>query len=120
MKSNKTKGYRHIPAFILLALAHEPGHGAAILARMQTLLPVRNVDSGAVYRTLATLERAGEIAGAWDTDSPGPAKKIYHLTPIGRERLAFWREDILYRVRLLTAFLDRSRDVLAQTAERAQ
>ena len=29
MSPEKIKGYRHLPAFLLLALAHGPGHGAA-------------------------------------------------------------------------------------------
>jgi DNA-binding PadR family transcriptional regulator len=117
MPPEKTKGYRHLPAFLLLALAHGPGHGAALLARIRELLPVRGVDSGAIYRTLATLEADGEIVGEWDTSGRGPAKKTYSLTPAGRERLAFWREDIAYRARLLAAFLDDVDTVLAAGRE---
>lgn len=111
MPPGKIKGYRHLPAFLLLTLAHGPGHGAAVHARMQALLPLRDVDSGAVYRTLNALEADGEITGEWDTSGRGPAKKTYRLTPTGWERLDFWREDIAYRVRLLTTFLDTAGSV---------
>jgi len=113
MTTEKTKGYRHLPAFLLLALAHGPGHGAALHSRMQGLLPVRGVDSGAIYRTLATLEADGEIVGEWDVSGRGPAKKTYRLTERGWERLEFWREDITYRARLLAAFLEDADAVLA-------
>jgi DNA-binding PadR family transcriptional regulator len=73
MASEKIKGYRHLPAFILLTLAQAPGHGAALYARLGEILPVVNLDSGAVYRTLATLEAAGEVAGTWDTSEIGRA-----------------------------------------------
>ncbi|WP_052359952.1 helix-turn-helix transcriptional regulator [Solidesulfovibrio alcoholivorans] len=119
MPPEKTKGYRHLPAFLLLALGHGPGHGAALFARMHELLPLSGVDTGAVYRTLNALEAQGEISGSWDTSVPGPARKIYHLTDAGRERLAFWRQDIAYRVRLLTAFLDDSRTILEARKEAA-
>ncbi|EFL52530.1 transcriptional regulator, PadR-like family [Solidesulfovibrio fructosivorans JJ]] len=113
MATEKTKGYRHLHAFLLLALAHGPGHGAALRGRMQGLLPVRGVDSGAVYRTLATLEADGEVVGAWDVSERGPAKKTYQLTERGWERLKFWRGDIAYRARLLAAFLEDADAVLA-------
>ncbi|WP_027184061.1 helix-turn-helix transcriptional regulator [Desulfovibrio inopinatus] len=117
MSPKKRKGYRHLPAFLLLAVAHGPGHGAALLVRMQELLPVNAVDSGAVYRTLAELEKDGEIKGTWDTESRGPAKKIYHITEAGWEQLNFWREDITYRVRLLTRFLDLTDNITASSSK---
>jgi DNA-binding PadR family transcriptional regulator len=119
MSPEKIKGYRHLPAFILLALAQAPGHGACLHARLHKILPLLNLDSGAVYRTLAALEADGEVAGAWDTSARGPAKKVYRITPAGWERLDFWREDIAYRVRLLNAFLDTARDVQANRSEGA-
>jgi len=106
VEGKKLKGYRHLPAFVLLAVAREPGHGAAIWARLREMLPLQGVDSGAIYRTLAGLEAEGEVQGAWDTSGRGPARKIYTLTPAGWERLDFWCEDIAYRMRLLEAFLD--------------
>jgi PadR family transcriptional regulator, regulatory protein PadR len=117
MSPEKIKGYRHLPAFILLALAQAPGHGAALQARLIEILPLVNLDSGAVYRTLASLEADGEVVGAWDTSARGPAKKVYRITPAGWERLDFWREDIAYRVRLLSTFLDTARDIQVNRGE---
>jgi PadR family transcriptional regulator, regulatory protein PadR len=119
MLPEKIKGYRHLPAFLLLTVAQAPGHGAALHARMQSTLPLTSVDTGAVYRTLAVLERDGEIEGEWDTSGRGPAKKVYRIAPAGWERLDAWREDIEYRVRLLRTFLDAARDVQAIRPEAA-
>ncbi|MHC1713203.1 MAG: PadR family transcriptional regulator [Solidesulfovibrio sp.] len=107
-----------MPAFILLTVAQGPSHGAAIHTRMQATLPLQNVDTGAVYRTLATLERDGEIAGQWDTSGRGPARKVYSITPAGWERLDFWRDDIEYRVRLLNTFLDATRNALVSRSQK--
>ncbi len=114
MASDKIKGYRHLPAFLLLALAHGPGHGAALLARMHELLPLSGVDTGAVYRTLNSLEEDGQTVGEWDTSGRGPARKVYRLTQTGWARLDFWREDIAYRVRLLSTFLESAETVQAR------
>jgi len=85
MPPKKTKSCRHLPAFLLLAPGH--GRGAALFARMHALLPLSGVDTGAVYRTLNALEAQSEVAGSWDTNVPGPARKIYRLTDAGWERL---------------------------------
>ena len=113
MPSPKSKGYRHLPAFILLVAAQAPGHGADILSRMRRLLPEAGLDSGAVYRTLNALERDGEMTAVWDTTGSGPARKVYRLTPRGWERLDFWRADIAHRRARLGRFLEAARDVQA-------
>ena len=113
MAAPKNKGYRHLPAFILLAAAQAPGHGADLLARIRSLLPEASLDSGAVYRTLNALEREGELAATWDTAGPGPARKVYRLTPSGWERLDFWRADIAHRLTLLGRFLEAASNVQA-------
>jgi len=98
---------RHLPAFLLLALTEGPLHGHAIRAALLERFPGYKADPGATYRTLQALEEAGEVAFHWDTSARGPARKVYALTPIGRERLEFWRSDIEGRLALLQGFLDQ-------------
>ncbi len=97
---------RHLPAFILLALAEGPLHGHAIRAALVERFPGYKADPGATYRTLQALEKAGEVAFQWDTDARGPARKVYTLTPLGWERLEYWRSEIERRRGLLEIFLD--------------
>lgn len=97
---------RHLPAFLLLALAEGPLHGHAIRAALVERFPGYKADAGATYRTLQALEEAGEVAFAWDTESRGPARKVYTLTPLGWERLEFWRGQIESRRELLSSFLN--------------
>jgi DNA-binding PadR family transcriptional regulator len=106
MPPKQRRQTRHLPAFVLLALAQAPRHGGALHAALQERLPGLKVDTAAVYRTLQALEAEGELAAAWDTSIPGPARKVYSLTPLGRQRLAAWRDDIKMRLDLLTQFLD--------------
>lgn len=102
----KRKQYRHLNAFVLLALAEAPRHGAAVHDALLHKLPVFKADTGAVYRALQKLERDGEIASGWDTGQSGPPRKIYRLTPLGWERLGFWKGDIETRMRILSVFLE--------------
>jgi DNA-binding PadR family transcriptional regulator len=97
---------RHLPAFILLTLAEGPLHGHAIRAALADRFPGYKADPGATYRTLQSLEEAGELAFHWDTDSRGPARKVYALTALGWKRLEFWGAEIERRLAFLRIFLD--------------
>ena len=98
---------RHLPAFILLALTEGPLHGHAIRSALQETLPGYKADPGATYRTLQALEEAGDVTFHWDTNSRGPARKVYALAPSGWEHLDQWKTDIEKRLAFLQIFLDR-------------
>lgn len=98
---------RHLPAFLLLALTDGPLHGHALRAALAEALPGYKADPGATYRTLQALEEAGEVVFEWDTDSRGPARKVYTLTAKGWDQLERWRGDIETRMAMLQVFLDR-------------
>jgi DNA-binding PadR family transcriptional regulator len=97
---------RHLPAFILLALADGPLHGHAIRAALHLRIPGFKSDPGAIYRTLQALEADGEVSFQWHTEASGPARKVYRLTGLGWERLGYWEADIRQRMAFLNAFLD--------------
>jgi len=64
-----------------------------------------------VYRVLRAMERGGLVAAAWDVSQPGPAKRLYRLTPRGRACLDEW-------VGTLQVYQRAIRD-LVRTAQRA-
>jgi DNA-binding PadR family transcriptional regulator len=96
---------RHLPAFILLELVSAPRHGGALQTYLNAQLPGLNADSGAVYRALLRMEQDGEIVSVWDTSKPGPARRIYTITSVGRARLEEWKQEIEQRRGLLDHFL---------------
>ncbi|MCB2187343.1 MAG: helix-turn-helix transcriptional regulator [Deltaproteobacteria bacterium] len=106
MPTAKRKHYRHLPAFILLALTEKPAHGGAIKSLLEGWLPGFTADSAALYRALQTLEKEGAVTSAWDTTPPGPARRVYQVTPRGWQELGQWRDDIEKRLKLLRSFLD--------------
>ena len=105
-KSKKGQSYRHVPAFILLFLARENLYGAALLNTMQRELPFSLVDSAVIYRTLQDLEESQAVKSYWETDTPGPARKWYEITPKGLEKLAEFKEDIEMRKKNFEFFLE--------------
>lgn len=106
MSSKKRQTYRHLPAFILLTLAQGEGHGGAIHTSLGHSLPHFHTDTGAVYRVLQQLEDDGSVTSVWDTTESGPARKIYHITPAGWDKLGEWEQDIESRLANLNYFLD--------------
>ena len=81
-------------------------HGGALQGALKKSLPTLKADSAAVYRTLKTLEKDGEICGEWDTSGAGPAIKTYSLTPAGWRKLDFWLEDVRERMANLAYFVE--------------
>ena len=48
------------------------------------------VDPGAVYRTLRRLELNSFVVSSWNTESAGPARRVYELTESGEAHLLEW------------------------------
>ncbi len=103
--AKKGQGYRHLPAFILLALAQKSMHGGAIYTFLCESLPALHTDSGAVYRCLQEMEKNGAVTSVWDTSGAGPAKKIYEMTPFGWGKLEECKQDIEMRMTNFIYFL---------------
>ncbi|WP_428562266.1 MAG: helix-turn-helix transcriptional regulator [Solidesulfovibrio sp. DCME] len=105
MTQAKKRQYRHLPAFILLALAQGPLHGGGLRGMFASQGLELAVDSAAVYRTLRQLEAEGAVTSAWDASRAGPALRVYSLTAAGHDKLDAWKADIEHRLALLTNFL---------------
>lgn len=78
---------------VLALLVKQPSHGYDLRRRLSAALgPLgESLNAGQVYVTLTRLERAGLVAHERD-DVPtrGPRRKVYALTPAGRNRVAEW------------------------------
>ncbi len=79
---------------VLAMLAKEPSHGYELRARLAAALgPLGGaINGGQIYVTLARLEKAGLVR----TEAGGdpPERKVYALTPEGRERVAEWLVEV--------------------------
>ena len=78
---------------LLGLLARQPRHGYELRAAFEALVGGRDtweVKPGQVYATLERLAEAGLIAEVGVEKEGGPEKRIYALTPAGREALHEW------------------------------
>ncbi len=86
---------------ILAQLAKGPKHGYALIR----LLSPDKTGTGAIYRTLAKLDREGLVQATWDTPKTGPARREYALTDLGWERLITERQEFHIHVQEWVALL---------------
>ena len=77
---------------LLALLAKEPAHGYELKARLEDIFgdayPSPNI--GQVYLTLQRLERAGLVRSQDVVQATRPNKRVYELTPAGRDAVAAW------------------------------
>ncbi|MCL6580132.1 MAG: helix-turn-helix transcriptional regulator [Firmicutes bacterium] len=94
------------PALLLLLL-EKPGHGYDLVDRLARELDLTDVDPGGVYRHLRRIEEEGFLESTWEAGGPGPARRVYRLTPEGREFLDLWARAVRRQRQVLDRFLER-------------
>jgi PadR family transcriptional regulator PadR len=99
---------RFVVPGVLLLLAEEATHGYELGSRLAALGFIENEnDTALVYRALGDLSSLGCITASEAPGEGGPPRKVYALTPSGRELLEQWRAVIEERVDVLSRFLER-------------
>jgi poly-beta-hydroxybutyrate-responsive repressor len=92
---------------LLLLLHCNEAHGYELLDGLEPFGFAQNpVDLSTVYRMLRGLEEQGFVASHWDTESGGPARRLYRITEDGDGYLAWWVEDLRETDRVLHRFLE--------------
>ncbi len=80
---------------ILLLLAEKPQHGYELMGRMKEFgITQGSMDPSILYRFLRHLEKSGLAESTLDDSGQGPARKVYNLTPEGREMLDMWAVNL--------------------------
>ncbi|MBV9832110.1 MAG: PadR family transcriptional regulator [Marmoricola sp.] len=91
---------------VLALLAKEPSHGYELRARVeQALGPLAaGFNAGQMYVTLGRLEQAGLVTSSRAAAADRPERRVYELTPSGRDRVAEWLGDVTWPRPDLTNF----------------
>jgi PadR family transcriptional regulator PadR len=97
---------RFLEPCLLLLLHCNEVHGYELVERLRPFGFDQNpVDLSSVYRILRGMEERGFVTSRWDTDSGGPARRLYRITEEGDRYLAWWVDDLLETDRVLHRFL---------------
>ena len=81
---------------ILAVLAEGPLHGYKLADHLGQM-PIcggRKPDLSGVYRSLKWMEGNGLVVSSWDLSESGPARRLFRITPAGRECLAHWIDTL--------------------------
>ena len=84
--------YRFVEPVILLLLKQKGrSHGYDLSGALtEHALTDATVERAALYRTLRQLELNGNVASSWETESAGPARRVYTITAQGEQHLQEW------------------------------
>ncbi len=63
------------------------------------------IKSGTMYTTLRRMEKSGFIKSVWKKSEAGPSKRLYELTPIGKEFLKNMLHNIGNRIPIVQELL---------------
>jgi PadR family transcriptional regulator PadR len=97
------------PVLVLHMLDAGPEHGFGLMQRIATVCSgVLAVNTNTIYPLLRRLEERGFITGEWDHPTKR-ARRVYSITPAGRERLARIKSNMLPYLDHLAASVERLR-----------
>jgi len=86
---------RFLETCLLLLVYEEPGHGYGLMDRLAEFgFPADTLNMGTLYRALRRLEEEELVSSDWEEGGQGPRRRVYTITPKGREDLAVWIEVI--------------------------
>ncbi|MCW3055893.1 MAG: DNA-binding protein [Chthonomonadales bacterium] len=109
MRRDVTKG--DLPALILAVLADSACHGYGIARRIeQQSAQALQMKEGSLYPALRILEQDGLIAGEWEVQPSGPARKVYRITANGLLQLKEKQQEWEQYARTMSAILGRKTD----------
>ncbi|HZZ65152.1 MAG TPA: helix-turn-helix transcriptional regulator [Candidatus Baltobacteraceae bacterium] len=97
---------------ILHLLERRPEHGLGLMQRIEALSAgLLSVNTNTIYPLLRRLEERGFITGEWDHPTKR-TRRLYRITPAGRERLARIKANMLPYLQMLAQSVDRLRNEL--------
>ena len=86
--------YRFVEPVLLLVLKEKgQSYGYDLLGSLaEHAFTDGEIEKAVLYRTLRRLEHHGYIVSTWDTDTSGPARRVYTLTKDGERHLDEWAQ----------------------------
>ena len=98
---------RFLEPCLLILLHEKETYGYKLIESLAELGFGDNPDPGMVYRNLRKLEKEKAVTSNWDTANPGPARRVYKLTPAGRQAIHQWSKHVQQKINRLQSFLKR-------------
>ena len=112
--------YRFVEPVVLLLLKKKGRSYGYDLGNdvQQHALTDTPIERAALYRTLRNLESNGNVVSEWDTEGPGPARRVYRLTKRGEVHLEEWAAVLDHVSRAMVRFVKETRSLDSATPSR--
>lgn len=106
--------YRFVEPVVLLLLKQKGrSYGYDLAGDLEEhALTDAAIERGALYRTLRQLEENGNVASEWDTETGGPARRVYRLTAAGERHLEEWAVVLDHVSKSMVRFVRKARRAL--------
>lgn len=113
--------YRFVEPIVLLLLKKKgQSYGYDLAADVpEYSFTDAEIERAALYRTLRNLEKNGNVKSEWETDTGGPARRIYKLTRQGERHLKEWADVLEHVSRSMGRFVIEARTGNGKPARRA-
>ncbi len=106
-QSHKLSSWGLVQPAVLLLIMEQPRHGYALLEELKSRGFIPNsADGGNVYRGLRRMESEGKISSRWiHFEGKGPRRRIYEITPRGRDAIFEEALNLANRAKFIELFL---------------
>lgn len=106
------KPQRYVQPSLLMALSIEDSYGYQLIQAIGEYGFIQgDAPPGMIYRHLRQMDEEGLVESKWDAEGDGPAKRVYAITPEGREILEAWIIHMERQRDRLAGFIKRYREL---------
>lgn len=92
---------------ILIFICQKPTYGYELIQELSEHgFAEGEIEPATVYQHLRRMEESGFVRSRWDNGGPGPARRLYEITPDGLEHLRAWGDLLKRRREKLDDFLN--------------
>jgi PadR family transcriptional regulator PadR len=103
------RAVRFLEPALLLLLHRGPAHGYTLLEQLEEF-GLGDVNPSVVYRALRDMEDREWVSSTWDEEqTQGPPRRVYRLSALGDEVLAWWTTDLEETRDMVDSFLSAYR-----------
>jgi len=96
---------RFLQPCLLLLLKVKPSYGYELVENLGQFGFDDLPDPATAYKNLRLMEQEEWVTSKWDTEGPGPARRIYRLTREGEDLIQSWAVAVRRTKESLNAFL---------------
>jgi DNA-binding PadR family transcriptional regulator len=99
------------PVLLFLLAKKGQSYGYELASELHRFaLTDAEIEVAALYKTLRQLEKNDCVTSAWDVEGSGPARRVYALTPHGKEHLAEWVSVLDHMSKAMARLVRRARN----------